>query len=297
MIRSFGNIQIFGDSLSDVGRYHAYTRGLVFPDTVYWKGRSSNGPVWVDYVLGALGVPGDNYAFAGAPTRPPKFPYHIIFPSLQEQLEEHQARQEAPPPPESLAILWIGGNNYIYSGKRMDVVSYTIGDIRTSATEILARGVQALIIANLPDLSSINFLPSGFKKEEYQERLKNFTEEHNRKLLEVIDDLGRQHPRQKIKLFDAYGMDQYLRIHSHQLGFHDLTQPCYRGRYFAVIPSQEDICPNPQVYKNWDDVHPTTRVHCYFAVQFLDTLAQAGLGEGFSKEEAMRACTELQVGG
>ena len=65
----------FGDSLSDDGNVYQLTQGypnnplLPFPsDQYYVGGRQSNGPVAVEYLSSALGVPLHNFAQAGATT-------------------------------------------------------------------------------------------------------------------------------------------------------------------------------------------------------------------------------------
>ena len=63
----------FGDSLTDTGNLFAATGQ---PPAPYYQGRSSNGPVWVEYLANQLGVAaptpsllgGTNYAWAGAAT-------------------------------------------------------------------------------------------------------------------------------------------------------------------------------------------------------------------------------------
>ncbi len=287
---SFDSIQVFGDSLSDIGRYHGYTRGLVFPETIYWKGRASNGPIWIDYVVGALGIPAYNYAFAGAPTRPPKFPYHFIFPSLQEQIEEYKVYRVSQNTAAGLAVLWIGGNNYIYSGKRTDVVNYTLTDIKASADKIISSGVQGLILVNLPDLSDIQYLPKDFSRDDYRLRLKNFSEEHNQKLPEIVEELKKLHPGKLIHLMDVFAMGKDLHNEREKFGFCEFGQACYRGEFFSLNDKPQDVCVNPDGHWSWDAVHPTTRVHCYYALQFFDSLNQMGMLNAFSKEKALEAC-------
>src|SRR5262245_23552537 len=70
-----GNLVIFGDSLSDTGNFLplAPPGSIPRPD-LYYQGRMSNGPVWVDALAKYLGEPavqpshegGLNYATSGA---------------------------------------------------------------------------------------------------------------------------------------------------------------------------------------------------------------------------------------
>ena len=66
-------IVAFGDSLIDTGNLFAATGQ---PPAPYFDGRFSNGPVWVEYLAGRLGIApptpsltgGTDYAWAGAET-------------------------------------------------------------------------------------------------------------------------------------------------------------------------------------------------------------------------------------
>src|SRR5436305_11201856 len=62
---SLSSIVVYGDSLSDNGNLFAATGQ---PGSPYFSGRRSNGPVVVEYVAAALGVPLIDYAWIGATT-------------------------------------------------------------------------------------------------------------------------------------------------------------------------------------------------------------------------------------
>ena len=69
---SFDAIYVFGDSYSDVGNIFIATGGAK-PAPPYYKGRFSNGPIWIDHLAGAYGLTvtpslkgGTDYAFGGA---------------------------------------------------------------------------------------------------------------------------------------------------------------------------------------------------------------------------------------
>ncbi|KAJ2667887.1 hypothetical protein GGH99_006550, partial [Coemansia sp. RSA 1285] len=61
MVRSTRSLYIFGDSLSDTGRLHTMTFGLVPPEP-YWEGRFSNGPLWIEYLALLQGLQLEDYA-------------------------------------------------------------------------------------------------------------------------------------------------------------------------------------------------------------------------------------------
>lgn len=66
---------VLGDSLSDTGNAFIGTGGVTPPSPPYAPGRFSNGPIWIDYIAAAAGLPaqpflvgGSNFAVGGART-------------------------------------------------------------------------------------------------------------------------------------------------------------------------------------------------------------------------------------
>jgi phospholipase/lecithinase/hemolysin len=62
---------VFGDSLSDIGNLFEKTAGLVPSSSRYFEGRFSNGPLAVEILAEALGLPSSrstNFAIGGART-------------------------------------------------------------------------------------------------------------------------------------------------------------------------------------------------------------------------------------
>src|ERR1700751_2615864 len=75
--RSFDAIYVFGDSYSDVGNISIATGGAI-PGPLYYNGRFSNGPIWVDHIAGIYGLTltpslagGTDYAVGGAEVTAP----------------------------------------------------------------------------------------------------------------------------------------------------------------------------------------------------------------------------------
>ena len=74
--QAFTDLFVFGDSLSDTGNVQVFSEGEIPPSTVYFEGRFSNGPVWIEYLATGLGLPtpeasqrgGNNFAYGGAQT-------------------------------------------------------------------------------------------------------------------------------------------------------------------------------------------------------------------------------------
>jgi phospholipase/lecithinase/hemolysin len=50
-------IYVFGDSYCDVGNIYIATAHAIPLSPPYYQGRFSNGPIWVEHVAGAMGLP------------------------------------------------------------------------------------------------------------------------------------------------------------------------------------------------------------------------------------------------
>ncbi|MFN3938763.1 MAG: SGNH/GDSL hydrolase family protein [Gemmobacter sp.] len=181
-------LHVFGDSLSDPGNLFALTGAAgpcpVFtcplpPSPPYFAGRTSNGPVWADYVaadFAARGLPVGNYAFAygrvispgGTPD--PAEPATVLPINLEHQIGRFIAETGGTVGPRAVAILWAGAND------ALNIVGQTAGAIAGGAdpaaasaaavaaaqgvaaalgeaAQILrATGLRNLVVMNLPEL-------------------------------------------------------------------------------------------------------------------------------------------------
>lgn len=70
-VEPINELNVFGDSLSDVGQVFRATRGMYPPNPTYFQGRYSNGRVWVEYLAQRLHLSSrqtHNFASGGATT-------------------------------------------------------------------------------------------------------------------------------------------------------------------------------------------------------------------------------------
>ena len=117
-----GNLVIFGDSLSDTGNAALATGGALPNPALYYQGRFSNAPIWVDTLAKYLGEPavrpslagGLDYAFGGATVayqdQPPPF---NAFPRVSQQVGQYLAGHT--PAANDLFVVWAGANDFIES--------------------------------------------------------------------------------------------------------------------------------------------------------------------------------------
>ena len=146
----FQNVVVFGDSLSDQGNVFLHSNET-FPLEPYYKGRFSNGRVWVELLAEELGLEplqpsrlgGTNYAYGGARTGPGlKDGKPNIGEQIEEFLNDHKKAD-----PKTLYILCGGGNDFL-DGKFF----YTISNLKKHIIDLVDAGAKHILIPNFPGL-------------------------------------------------------------------------------------------------------------------------------------------------
>src|ERR1700756_1299738 len=104
---SFDAIYVFGDSYSDVGNISIATGGAI-PGPLYYNGRFSNGPIWVDHLAGTYGLTltpslagGTDYAFGGAEVTAAVPEGSLSIPSVPEQVALYLSQHSFKADPEA----------------------------------------------------------------------------------------------------------------------------------------------------------------------------------------------------
>lgn len=286
------DVFVFGDSLSDTGRLKASTFGFYLPSEVYWHGRASNGPVWIDYVGAALGCRVHNYAVAGAATYASDFPVSMVIPSLADEVDEFLANAKSSFEPSStLAVMWIGANNYLAKPQPPDRAR---ADMQAAAQRLLQSPLTQLAIGTMPDLAGILQAPNAGRQTDAT--LRRSTVDHNRMVVALIASLQRQFPNKHVLLFDAAAINQATVEKPRDYGFTQLGEACYQGDYRGHFDGKEAFCSDYLGVKLWDYIHPNTRMHCHYATRLLTDLSTAGIFPAFPSDVARRTCNEMRGG-
>jgi phospholipase/lecithinase/hemolysin len=284
------DLVIFGDSLSDSGRLHRRSVGLYIPPDIYWQGRITNGPNWADYVCGALGCRMENHAVAGAATRLDEFFLSLILRPLDAQVQEFFDDEVKELKGSTLAVIWIGANNYL---KTMEMKPDEVRtDIKAAATRILQTPVQRLLIGTMPQLAGILRSPSSTDPVPHA-MYREITAIHNRNIHELIAELQQEFPAKSIALFDAYEINQATIDRPSDFGFTSIKDACYQGDYRGEYYFSPGFCPEPSNWKFWDYTHPNSRMHCYYAARFLLSMHEAGWLEAVDAEKLIDRCRQI----
>lgn len=265
MAVSFDNIYVFGDSFSDNGNLYKANGGVVPPSPPYYQGRSSNGPVWAEYLAQDLGLTPDqstNLAYGGASSGLYNFAAPSSLPSLYltgllSQVDNFTAASESVDP-NALYIVWAGGNDFLFGG--VTAPSQPVMNISTAVGSLAAVGAKNIMVVNLPNLGNlpgtINSTASSF--------LSYLTTEYNASLATSLETLSQQLSGVNIISFDVNSLFNQVFANPGQYGFTNVTDSCIGNSGLAILPasSTSDACnTNPSEFFFWDSIHPTTTAH------------------------------------
>ncbi len=252
---NFDNIYVLGDSLSDDGNLFQIFRGVYPQSPPYFKGRFSNGPVWVEYLAPKLGLtpnPKTNFASGGSSSGVgnsilPKLP----LPGLIGQVSLFTALFEITlhrGDPNSLYIVWAGADDYLFGG--VTDINKTVNNLLAAVRSLAAFGAKNIMVINLPDLGK---LPGTRGDIQISTRLSTLTSAHNSALAAILSGLSQTlSPNVNLIPIDVNYFFNRAIAAPREFGFTNVTDPCLVG----IV-----VCANPNKYLFWDYYHPTTATH------------------------------------
>ena len=241
--QSYTRLFVLGDSLSDDGNLYKSVFGLYPQSPPYYKGRFSNGPVWVENLAPKLGFTfngATDYAYGGAETGSTNDSPGL--PGMKQQITS-LLKTYPTGDPAALYVLWGGANDYLAGGTDTTTpVANLIGYVQSLA----ATGARNFAIPNLPDLGRT----PGYRATASAPGLTQRTLAHNANLAAALQTLRTQLPTCNIVLFDVYS--EFNRI---------LANPAVYGFTNTTDQAMQATGANPDTYLFWDTVHPTAAAH------------------------------------
>lgn len=262
---SYSAIYVFGDSYCDVGNIFIATGGAV-PAAPYYQGRFSNGPIWIDHVAGALGLPmkpalagGTNYAFGGAWVTAPQVIPGGTIPSVPQQVGLYLGSHGGKADPNALYIIEGGGNDILdATGGSPEALAFEIATGIAESELLLRRaGAKHFVIPNLFD---VGLLPAGQANAAFDHAAVVATNKYLNELIGLEDFLEDIH----ILRLDVFSLLNAVEKDTSHFGFTDVTDPC-----LTTV-----ICSDPDHTFFWDTHHPTVFGHDLFATNLIVVLAQ-----------------------
>jgi phospholipase/lecithinase/hemolysin len=146
-------IVAFGDSLIDTGNVFAATGN---PPAPYFDGRFSNGPIWVEYLAGRLGIPaptpslsgGTDYAWGGAETGVGLSASGT--PNINSQVGTFLAGNTLSA---TQLVVIDGGANDFFNGQTDP--SVPVANLAAAISALAGAGGRTFVVQNLPQLGMI----------------------------------------------------------------------------------------------------------------------------------------------
>ena len=251
-------IYVFGDSYCDVGNIYAATSHAIPLSPPYFSGRFSNGPIWVEHVASAWGLPmtasllgGTDYAFGGAYVTSDQTTALGSIPSVPHQVELYLSQHGGHADPKALYVIEGGGNDILgASGGSAEDLGYQIALGIAESERLLRRaGAEKFLI---PDLLDVGQLPAARANASFASAATVATNKALDRLLGHEELLERV----RIHRLDVFSLFHDVAADSTHFGFTDITDPC-------LNPAP---CSDPDHTLFWDAEHPTEFGHAFFAV-------------------------------
>jgi phospholipase/lecithinase/hemolysin len=264
-----GNLVVFGDSLADVGNASTATAGTFPPSSIYFQGRFSNGPIWVDTLAKYLGesplqpstLGGLDYAFGGATVAvsnttlaPPFNQIPMVGQQVGLYLSGHT-------PAANDVFAMNGGANDFF-----DTVSSSTGPISpfasadalaSSVATLVSAGARQFVVANVPALGETPFI-AGFGIPSLSQGADQWAAGFDYELGADLASLQASHPNVTIVTADMAGLLQKITQNPSSYGFvntTDATGPLAPGSVLLTSVTAS----NAQNYLFFDGVHPTSK--------------------------------------
>lgn len=296
------DLYAFGDSLVDTGNLFALTFGIEPPSPLYFDGRFSNGPVWVETLGPLLGLEVDfettitldplanNQAVAGALTDT-RNANELLLPSLAGTGILGQVASFAAAGGDiarnDLVVVWGGANNYIFDP--FADPHQVVEDLAQAVEQLADLGARRFVLPNLPDLGGT---PLGtFSSPAERAFLTAQSLAHNEALAAAAADLRDDEDLAIIVLDIESAFETLLEAGT---VFANVTVPCLIQQPNG---SRVDtgVCPpfGPSLDAGalggtlfWDLIHPSTNAHALIAFQAFG--AVTGTDESDDEDEGRR---------
>jgi outer membrane lipase/esterase len=260
MAQHIEGITTFGDSLVDNGNVFQVTGQTFPPNPLYFNGRFSNGPVWVENIAAKLGVmkTSSNFAFGGA-TSGTLNTIDPTLPGLTTQLDRFF--QTSPKiSTDRLVIVWAGANDYL-GGKQSNPI-VTVGNLSTALQRLIDAGATQLMVPNLPDLG---ISPASLNNPSQGQRLTELSTVHNRLLKASLATLSQKNPQISIIEIDMQALFSQVVADPAKFSLTNVTQPCFNR-------ATGTVCTKPNSFLFWDELHPTAAAYQILSKYTLTTI-------------------------
>jgi phospholipase/lecithinase/hemolysin len=280
---------VLGDSWSDTGTLFLKTQTLA-PPQVFWRSRFSNGPIWTDYVQGATGWTVRNYAFADIEEG--QALDTIPATSVLKQIEQLKQDAKKISRASTLVSLWIGPDAYLEKADA-DTVPKVLKEIREALIMLDSLGFHQIAVGTLPDLSDLPLASSPAVPSLQRNFWKTVATTHNTGLNQLLEQLKKERLDLQAYPFQAYGVQALSREAAESARVVLKQGACFDGDARGMVTGERHFCRQPSSTPYWDASHPSSKLHCFFAAQFLADTAHADHVGGYNRGQAVDHCQQL----
>ncbi len=287
-MNQFSKLYIFGDSFSDTGNAFQLTNG-VLAGVPNWKGRFSDGPVWVERLAQGVGTDDGktlihsedgfaslhnslNFAVGGATTGhdnlfPLIMPHLPTLPGLATQVEQYLTLAQRQADANALYVLWAGPADYapfVDGVPQQTEPTAAIANLQDAIDRLSRAGARQFLIANVPDIGQMPLAaataavtdPAAVSRAiaQYNQALARWVESVN-------SDAGIA-----LMLFDLWSLVNAWLQEPQAYGWTNTTQ---------AASVMADCKPTEYIF--WDPVHFTARAHQLIALEAIKFLGQCTL--------------------
>ncbi|MEO1621382.1 MAG: SGNH/GDSL hydrolase family protein, partial [Cyanobacteria bacterium J06632_3] len=205
---------------------------------------------------------------------------------LQQQIEAFSALAQlgAPPSENALHILLAGGNDYneaiLTASSAADLAGLpdqVTDNIVGATSALLSAGAKNIFVSNLPMLEVQPFADSvDVFNPQGSSILAALSSEHNLLLAQKLTALESTLDPSEVTLtqFDLSSFVSQVVADPAAFGLENAEDSCLID--FQIDNTFSGVCPNPDAFFFWDDVHPTAAGHALVAQAALDALADSG---------------------
>ena len=254
----YSSIVAYGDSLSDNGNFYA---AVGQPGVPYYDGRRSDGPVAVEQLAVALGVPLVDFAWIGATTGVGNYADGgtttsfgaYSLPGMQTVFAATQASL-GPFLANGLFVVWGGANDFLAPSPLdttpLDVIQRAVSDILGIVSSLEMLGAQNILVPGMPDLGLTPYFRS----------LGLAAAAQGSAITDAFNGALRLSLPADVDFYDTASLLRSMVANPGAYGFTNVTDPCFNGT---------SVCANPSEYLYFDDFHPTTATASFAAQGFL----------------------------
>jgi outer membrane lipase/esterase len=280
-------IVVFGDSLSDSGRFYAATAantGGAFaypPAPFYYDGRFSDGPLWWEQMAAALGVPAESHAVAGAFSGSGNendgvFTGSDRYDGVAEQVAAYLAAHPEGVNPNTLYVVWAGSNDVIDGLNRLlagdptgiDPIG-TAGNLIGAIDALGQAGGRYFLVPNLPNLGILpRVLALDAVLPGIATQVAGLSWTYGQAFEAMLDQYLATVPYHVV-VVDSFGLLTAINQAPEAFGMTEVTSACLH-RTDVLDPATWTVCgsPTPTGWFFWDDIHPTAQGHAVIGDEF-----------------------------